>query len=171
MKKCFFILFGLTLGFIISLGIAQAVHSTKGPFPCSMCHTMDPMIKSYNQSAHGGNNKFGVKVACVECHLPDTNVANYLYEKTKISLHDLYAQLFYDKDKIDWVKKLRNKKEFVFESSCKGCHSNLKNEVQANPAFLAHKEYFEGKTQKTCLSCHGEVGHKNLLLYLQGENK
>lgn len=167
----FWIFLGLVIGLVASLGIAQVIHSTSGPFPCSMCHVMKPMIKAYENDVHGGKNPHGIKVSCADCHLPHDNVPSYLWGKFKISAHDAWAQLTYDKDKIDWQAKRKRVKEFVYESACLSCHSNLKDAMHAGKSFLAHRDYFEKKTQKTCLDCHSNVGHKDLGYYLPKNNK
>ncbi len=48
------------------------------------------------------------------------------------------------------------------------CHTNLENATSGNTkAFVAHKEYFEKRTDKRCVDCHENVGHHNLGDYVR----
>jgi len=169
-KKTIFWIFvlGGVVGLLAALGIAEVTHSTAGEETCSKCHTMEPMVQSYRKDIHGGANPKGLKAECNDCHLPHSSATGYFMSKMKISLHDAWAQMTYDKDKIDWAGKRAHAKDFVFESGCTSCHGNLETSgVQAGKAFNAHRDYYAGRTtEKTCIECHEHVGHKDLGLYL-----
>lgn len=138
---------------------------------CAGCHTMRPITESYLLDVHGGNNINGVKTACVDCHLPHNNRFNYLYAKAKTGFHDVWAQLFFDLSKIDWIKKRDNRQKFVFDSGCLACHTELEKATMANiKAFVAHKPYFLQVTLETCVSCHKNVGHKDLADFINKTN-
>ncbi|WP_424578633.1 NapC/NirT family cytochrome c [Arcobacter sp. 7ABA8] len=48
------------------------------------------------------------------------------------------------------------------------CHTNLQNATSSNTkAFIAHKEYFEKRTDKKCVECHKNVGHHILGDYIK----
>lgn len=150
-----------------------AVKVTSNEDFCISCHTMRPMVESYRDSLHGNRNRTGVKAECVDCHLPSSNnIVYYLYSKTKTGLHDIYAQTFYDLDKIDWHANRKRREEFTYDSGCLNCHGNLRNVGAKNrKAFRAHREYFSGSTDKKCVSCHENVGHKNLKKYIKHFNE
>ncbi|WP_419766849.1 cytochrome c3 family protein [Arcobacter sp.] len=162
-----FVLGGI-IGLLFSFGVAVGVHKTSDDKFCTMCHTMQPMANSYYRDAHGGNNVNGVRAKCVDCHLPHDSLANYLFEKAKTGLHDVRVQNFGDLESIDWEEKRKHAKRFVFDSGCMNCHTNLQNATSSNTkAFIAHKEYFEKRTDKKCVECHKNVGHHILGDYIK----
>jgi cytochrome c-type protein NapC len=161
---------GILIGILASFSTAVAVEHTANDKYCSSCHTMDPMIASYHEDVHGGAGKQGIKVSCVACHLPHESLAGYLFAKAKTGLHDMVAELTLDKSQIDWQEKRKHSDEFVYDSGCLSCHSNVEKMTMGNPkAFIAHKEYFMKTTTKTCTGCHENVGHKLLGNYLESK--
>lgn len=157
------ILIGVIIGVFASFTSAVAVEETSDKDFCTKCHTMNPMGEAYLNDVHGGNNKYGVRAKCVACHLPHDSLMGYLVEKAKTGTHDVWAELTYDKSKIDWQEKRKHVREhYVFDSGCLSCHTNLKDATMGSPkAFIAHKAYFQDGNKK-CVECHENVGHKNL---------
>jgi len=159
---------GLVIGLCISYGVGVMVQKTADAKFCTVCHTMQPMADSYHADVHGGKNSFGVKASCVDCHLPHDSLSSYLFEKAKTGLHDFRVQTFSDVSKIDWQAKRKKAKNFVYDSGCLRCHTNLKDATMSNPkGFIAHKEYFEKRTDKKCVECHENVGHHILGDYIK----
>ncbi len=167
-------IFAVALMIISSLGViilalftAEAVEHTSGADFCLSCHSMKPMGKSWKASVHGGNNKTGFTTKCADCHLPHNNIIEYLVVKTQKGHHDMYVELFGNPSEIDWKLKRKQREKYVYDSACLKCHKKLQDVTMANPkAFIAHKNYFLGVSNKKCVSCHKYVGHKNLGLYL-----
>lgn len=158
---------GVIAGLGISFGGAVAVKSTSGKEFCGQCHTMDPMIASYEHDVHGGAAKHGMEVKCVDCHLPHDSMKNYLVEKVRTGLKDVYVQNFTDTSTIDWQERRKHKESYVFDSACLNCHVDLQESSLSNlKAINAHRDYFGKRTEKKCVSCHENVGHKDLGLYL-----
>jgi cytochrome c-type protein NapC len=134
---------------------------------CTTCHSMSPMGKSYEQDGHGGNNANGIRVECTECHLPHDSPLGYLLAKARTGAHDIWAELTRDTDTIDWESLREHRKRYVHDSGCLHCHSHLQRATEINnKAFVAHRPYFLGKTDKQCVSCHEHVGHHELGDYL-----
>jgi len=159
------ILIGIGIGSLGSFTTAVMVEKTSGKEFCSKCHTMEPMTESYLADIHGGNNDKGLRAKCVDCHLPHQSLMGYLVEKAKTGTHDVWAELTYNKSKIDWQAKRKHAKDFVYDSGCLHCHSNLKDATMGSPkSFIAHKAYFLNKKKK-CIECH-TVGHHNLGDYI-----
>ncbi len=167
-KLIFFVLgIGVLVGILGSYTTAVMVEKTAGKEFCAQCHTMKPMAEANSMDVHGGNNKYGIVVTCVQCHLPHNTLAGYLVEKAKTGTHDVLAELTYDKSKINWEEKRKRRSEFTYDSGCLKCHSNLQDATMGSPkAFIAHKDYFLNKT-KSCVECHNHVGHQNLGHYLK----
>ncbi len=130
---------------------------------CGTCHTMEPMVKSYHDSVHGGNNPRGVMAACTDCHVSHENVFTHFVGKAQSGTHDVWVTLTKNEADLDWQAKRADHNEYVYDSGCLTCHRNLE-EATADKEF--HDTYFEGKTGSECVDCHAEVGHDNLNKYL-----
>jgi cytochrome c-type protein NapC len=88
----------------------------------------------------------------------------YLISKMETGFHNLWVQYTSDLSKIDWEKKRTRREEFVYDSGCLHCHKNLERATMgSNRAFVAHKPYFLKTTKKKCVTCHQNVGHKELI--------
>ncbi len=140
---------------------------------CSSCHTMQPVVDAYRDSIHGGNNKVGFKAKCTECHLPHTGPIRYLVAKGITGVHDVFAQTFFNLDKIDWNQKRARRHEFTYDSGCLKCHQNFPKGMNAKAgAVIAHKAYLnEEKSNRSCVNCHINVGHHNLSEHLKRGQK
>ena len=133
---------------------------------------MQPMVKAFKDDIHGGNNRVGFRATCTDCHLPHDGVTNYMFQKSLTGMHDIWVETFDDTKKINWQAKRNHRKHFVYDSGCLRCHKNLKDATASNQkAFIAHKSYFMKKEELglNCVSCHENVGHKNLSEYLKGK--
>ncbi|NCF69569.1 MAG: hypothetical protein GWP61_26770 [Chloroflexi bacterium] len=87
----------------------------------------------------------------------------HLYTKTRTGLHDLWVENLGDPDNIDWQAKRAHREEYVYDTGCITCHSNLEKATQATPkALIAHKPYFLRETDDKCVTCHENVGHADL---------
>lgn len=168
MKKKFTLIFiGILLGGIMIYGGHYAVKQT-GDLPfCGACHVMTPMVNSYKNDVHSGISKKGVKASCTSCHLPHDSIFNYLTTKAITGSYELaITALGKDKD-VDWLKKRDNKEHYVYDSGCMSCHNEIlivKN--VSNPKQIEMHDHYialqNTNKQISCVSCHVNVGHKNL---------
>jgi cytochrome c-type protein NapC len=124
---------------------------------------MEPFVASNADNTHGGNNEYGIKASCSDCHLPHDNSANYLYIKAQTGIHDMWVETFEDTSKIDWRAKTEHREEFVYDSGCLTCHVELEKATRDQEE---HTRYFAGETTSKCATCHEEVGHSNLNKHL-----
>lgn len=159
---------GLGLFSVISWGVIDSsIEQTSSAEFCAGCHTMQPMINAWEQDSHGGNNPFGFQASCTDCHLPHEGKFSYLYAKIAVSAHDIWSEMVLDTAAIDWEKRREERERFVYDSGCMHCHKDLEEASEKRPAiFIAHKPYFLKKTEKQCVSCHENVGHKDLTKFL-----
>jgi len=154
------IVIGMLIGTVLSYTAAVVIQKTADDKFCATCHTMQPMIDAYEQDVHGGNNSYGFKAKCLDCHLPHNSLAGYILAKAKTGTHDVWAEATYDKSKIDWQEKRRERSRFTYDSGCLHCHEDLEKQTMGNTkAFIAHKAYFLKSTTRTCVDCHKHVGH------------
>lgn len=146
----------------------RGLHATGGSEFCSGCHVMEPMSYAWSRDVHGGANPNGVSAACVDCHLPWEGPFGHLLAKARTGLHDVWANTFYDLEAIDWRAKLERREEYTYDSGCLKCHDRLKTApMRSNKAVVAHRPYFVGQSEKTCVNCHPHVGHQDLAQLFQ----
>jgi len=128
---------------------------------CMSCHIHPWAEEMWRLSSHH-NNKSGVTVHCVECHLPPKG-EGFLFAKAKHGAIDVYGFLFKDSAKINWEEKklLENAKKFTYEASCKKCHQNLFPVTLSVNGSNAHLAYLNPKEEpkSMCINCHLNVGH------------
>ncbi len=162
-KFCLFCVFA----FVIFFGGNALIHSTGDDKFCTLCHEwMDPMVQAYHRDKHGGANRKGVKVKCVDCHLPHDSYISYVFQKGLNGFNEVTHMMFNDADKMDWQVHRQNRTKFVYDSGCISCHERILdvNSTNANINDM-HKIYADFKDKKdklSCVSCHKTVGHKNL---------
>ncbi|SNR73408.1 cytochrome c3 family protein [Desulfurobacterium atlanticum] len=153
-KKAYLCFGGLVVGLIISLAVAQGVKYSSTEQFCASCHEMKFAYDAWEENAHGplSSDAGACKATCVDCHLPhDANVVTYLLVKTKAAVKDVVGH-FTGPENFDWVGNLEERNRYTYESSCKGCHKVLSDNVM-------HEKYKKGEIKETCIDCHHGVGH------------
>lgn len=159
--KIWIMAFGALLCLAIILTINTVSSYTSTDKYCMSCHVHPWAETTWKLSAHH-NNRTGVTIHCVECHLPPKG-EGYFFAKAKHGAIDVYGKLFKDSAKINWETKklLENAKGFTYEASCVKCHQNLfpatlsVNGSNAHLAFINTKE----DPRPNCINCHLNVGH------------
>jgi sulfatase modifying factor 1 len=131
---------------------------------CQSCHIHPEADNAWKKSTHF-YNKSGVKVHCVECHLPPKGDQSYIIEKAKTGLKDLYGYYFKDSASFNWENKrlLEHAVKIVYNESCNKCHQNLFTQGLSADGGTAHL-YYENNSKKLniqCINCHLDVGHYN----------
>ena len=154
---------GFVLPFLSWLVGEESFTATGNADFCVSCHSMEPFVAANADNSHGGNNDYGIKATCTDCHLPHDNSANYLYVKARTGIHDMWVENFGNPEDIDWLAKSEHREEFVYDSGCMTCHSELE---EATKDEEEHTKYFAGETTSTCVTCHEEVGHSNIKKHL-----
>ena len=168
-KKIVFIslIIGIVTGVGFSAALAVKIFNSSDVAYCSGCHTLDPMVQAYREDIHGGKNRYGIMAKCSDCHIPQDGPITHAIEKSKTGIVDLFTEYFTDTSKIDWRKKRLQREQFVHDSGCLSCHTNLEEATKPNhKALIAHKDYFLGTSGSKCVSCHEHVGHFTLGEYL-----
>ncbi len=162
------VLVACLIAFLVALVLAffsaQKVKSTSTVEFCNSCHEMHPFHQTWAAGKHGYDSMGVIRAKCVDCHLPHDSLWNYLKTKMKAGLHDMKAHLI--GKKTDWLALWKNRGPYVheaYESGCKECHKKLVAAGIPTKAFTAHRAYELGETERTCLDCHHEVGHGDLV--------
>jgi formylglycine-generating enzyme required for sulfatase activity len=164
-RKSFTFLCGLALGaaFVIGAYLTSVYFSSDNS--CMMCHVHPHVEASWKLSKHV-NNSSGVKVHCVDCHLPPhTHTWAHYSAKAKLGLKDAWGWMTKDSADFDWDRKseLEHAVKYIPNESCKECHQNLFPQGIASDAVTAHLYYEENekKLNLQCISCHLDAGHHN----------
>ena len=159
----------LSLGFLLGMICFIAIYQVSVYFStdesCMMCHVHPHAENSWKLSTHV-NNRSGVKVHCVDCHLPPKNqTVNHYMAKAKLGITDVWSYLVKDSADFDWEAKssLEHAVKYIPNESCKECHQNLFPTGLNNDGIAAHLYYEdnEKKLNLQCISCHLSVGHYN----------
>jgi sulfatase modifying factor 1 len=155
---------GLVACFLFIFGTKKAMNYTSTDEYCQSCHIHPHSEASWKESTHF-YNKSGVKVHCVECHLPPKEEYNYMFEKAKTGLKDLYGFYFKDSTSFNWEDKsqLEHAVKIVYNKSCLKCHQNLYTKELSDDGETAHL-YYDNNAEKLniqCINCHLDVGHYN----------
>ncbi len=163
--KTFFLLLGIGLGIAAMIGVYQTSVYFSTDESCMMCHVHPHAEETWKIGKHV-NNGSGVKVHCVDCHLPPKHDTWAHYSaKAKLGAKDLWGYLTKDSADFDWDNKsqLEHAVMFIPNESCKECHQNLFPEGIENDGITAHLHYEENekKLDLQCISCHLDAGHYN----------
>ncbi len=137
----------------------KAVISTSTDDFCASCHVHPHATKSWKLSTHY-DNKQGIHVHCVDCHLPPHG-EGYLVEKTRTGLRDVYGKIFKDPESFNWEAKsqIEYAKHHTFEISCTHCHQNNYPLGLTAKGRDAHLYYEQQEGELHCINCHITVGH------------
>ena len=155
---------GAVVGMTVILFGNRTMHRTATDEYCASCHVHPHAFDSWKMSSHN-NNTSGVRVHCVDCHLPPKGDFRYFKAKACTGLHDLWAYWTKDSADFNWEEKrqLDYAVNIVYNESCKECHVNLFPKGLSDEGGTAHL-YYEENEQKLnlqCISCHLDVGHYN----------
>lgn len=167
--KTLLVLGGLGVGAVASWAVLDTAFHATGDYEfCTSCHAYEPIARAYREDVHGGNNQFGVRAACNDCHLPHDNSLHYFWVKAKHGIVDPTMEMLKEPHEIDWHAIRERREEFVYDSSCLNCHKYLEEASEGNRmAFRAHRRYFGGESGRKCVSCHENVGHNRLGYHLE----
>ena len=145
-----YITVSLLIGVIGVLATEKGITYTSSDSFCNRCHAHHHATVSWKRSSHF-DNKRGIAVHCVECHLPPTGF-KYLSEKTKTGLRDMYSSVFKDLNKINWEEKatIEGAARHTYLSSCIACHQNLFPLGLTNEGQEAHLYYLQ-REERYCM--------------------
>ncbi len=169
-----FVVGALLCGIVALVSFAKVEETSEVKF-CASCHEMQVFYDTWKTSAHGISHRGVIRARCVDCHLPHGNFVDYLITKAVAGMSDYYAHMTGKKAKLSsWLEELESRRNvekpaFVYESGCRKCHKELVGNGIPLKAFLAHRSYLLGETDKTCVSCHRNVGHGDVIAYLRAK--
>jgi len=127
---------------------------------CISCHVMQPFRESWQASVHGGKNRAGVVVQCVQCHLPHSDIFRFTAGKIYQGLRLTFRNFSIDGKIFDWSGNAdRRRKIFTHDSGCIACHSRIFPGRISGKGIVAHRRYLAEENRHSCIDCHVGVGH------------
>ena len=124
------------------------------------CHEMNKAYLTWELSSHGAN-KYGVRVECVDCHLPPKEkYFRHLLAKSYEGGKDLYKHHLGVKYDVSEARRRALKK--MPNSRCLHCHDDLQGRPGSAAARTAHAEVLNppSSAQPRCVDCHENAGHE-----------
>jgi formylglycine-generating enzyme len=160
----FWVVFAFLMGSIsVVLSIKVYQYTSTDAF-CMSCHVHPHAEEAWKLSVHY-DNKSGIVVHCVQCHLPPSGTWHNFTAKASTGARDVYAMIFKDTDKINWEAKrtLEAALKHTYEESCKTCHQELFPRGLSADGEKAHLHYEQNaqRLNLNCLNCHLDAGHYN----------
>ena len=157
-------------GLLAALPATEILHLVSTNEFCASCHTMDPMVETFAQSVHGGNNSQGFVADCVDCHIPESNIVEELYVKVTSGTRHIWGEFVLGMEELDYDKLHPMRTEYVYDSGCIECHRDLVRRADlATPegevSDWVHNMAFANKENNSdwnCSSCHYDIAHPNL---------
>lgn len=159
-KRLLLILFiSFVIGIIAAVTGNKAVEYTSTDKFCESCHVHPHVFPSWKLSTHY-DNKSGIQVHCVDCHLPPKG-HGYMKEKIRLGIKDVYGFLTKDSAEFNWEAKrtVEKAQHFTFKASCVKCHANLFPLKLNKEGQDAHLYYTQNEDKLECINCHLHVGH------------
>jgi len=123
-------------GFILK----EAIEYSESPEFCAKCHTMDMQYKTWSYSSHR-------TLRCVDCHLPNDNLANHFLWKVIDGTRDLVSQILNLKEEDQIFLSKHGKK--VLQKNCIRCHKDIVSHINQ---------------KRSCIDCHINIKHRETSL-------
>ena len=167
-RAVIFILTGFFVALLLVFSGKKAVQITSTDEFCASCHNVHPhVINTWKMSTHY-DNKRGIIVHCVDCHLPPEGHGR-LAEKAKTGIRDVYGAIFKDVENINWEQKssLQYAVHHSFKESCIDCHENNFPLGLTKKGEEAHLYYSRNEDELHCINCHLSVGHYSENIHAQ----
>ena len=117
------------------LGPPQLLAKSESPEFCASCHVMEDQHSAFMHSGAHRRNK------CVDCHLPNDNVAMHYIWKSIDGMKDV---LFFQSGHVPERITLSDHGAKVVKANCIRCHSELVSQMD---------------TTRNCWSCHRRITH------------
>ena len=128
---------GIAAGALLALFFVFQYHASGNPVFCASCHSMEGVHTHWKLSNHK-------QFACIECHLPNSNIIVKVAYKTKAGLNDLFHETLRDyPDKLS----LSGQGKMIVRGNCLRCHYST---VGNTPM---------GRQGGDCLKCHRFLVH------------
>ncbi len=128
---------GIAIGLVLAAVSAGGYHLAGTPQFCAACHSMAQVHAGWQQSNHK-------QFACIECHLPDSNLVHQVGYKAAVGMRDLYYETL--RSYPDAIKLTDGGRKIVNEN-CLRCH------------YSAVEKTNMASGGANCIQCHRNLVH------------
>jgi cytochrome c nitrite reductase small subunit len=131
-----FVLAAATLAFFVAFGPPRLYSKSESPEFCGSCHVLQP---EYEAWFHSGAHQ---NIKCIDCHLPNNNLANHLFWKSVDGVQDTLA---FHTGFVSETIHISARGAAVVLQNCQRCHSEVISRINEN---------------RRCWDCHRRMSHK-----------
>lgn len=128
---------GMVAGMVLALLTIGTYHAAGSSSFCVSCHGMQDVGAAWGQSQHK-------HFACIECHMPDSNIAVQFIYKAKVGMRDVSHETLRT---YPAAIKISEEGHAIAAGNCLRCH-----------AFTIEKTFMAGENGM-CLKCHRGLVH------------
>lgn len=128
--------FFLGAGAYLAFGPPGLYAKSETPEFCGSCHVLE---MEYEAWYHSGAHR---RLKCVDCHLPNDNLARHLLWKTVDGVKDAAA---FHTGRISYPIRLSNRGAAMVLDNCRRCHGEIISRINA---------------ERRCWDCHRRLSHK-----------
>ncbi len=126
----------IALGAYAAFGPPQLYAKSESPEFCGSCHVLEPEYEAwFHSGAHRG-------IKCIDCHLPNDNLAHHLWAKGLEGMGDTLA---FHTGRVSEPIKLSDSGAKVVVGNCRRCHAELLARINE---------------ERRCWECHRRMSHK-----------
>ena len=126
----------VAVGLFLAMGPPQLLARSETADFCASCHVMESQYEAwFHQGAHR-------RKACVDCHLPNDNVAVHYTWKSIDGMKDLF--LFHSGQVPDDIRITEHGRKVV-QANCVRCHESTVEMIDQ---------------ERSCTDCHRRIMHK-----------
>ena len=130
------IIIGLAGGMFASFGPPKLYAISGSPEFCGACHVMETQYEAWrHQGAHR-------RIKCIDCHLPNDQIANNLFQKSLQGMWDVF--IFYSGRVPDNIR-LSAQGAKIAKANCERCHAETIARVNM--------------ADRRCWDCHRRLSH------------
>lgn len=129
-------LVAIAVGIFVNFGPPGLYAKTKSAEFCAGCHVMEAQYESWR---HNGGHR---RALCVDCHLPNDNLARHVLWKGIEGMRDAYV--FYSGRVPDDIR-LSAHGAAIVQENCQRCHEETMARVNED---------------RSCWQCHRRLSHK-----------
>ena len=131
-----FVLAAATLAFFVAFGPPRLYSKSESPEFCGSCHVLQP---EYEAWFHSGAHQ---NIKCVDCHLPNNNLAIHLFRKSVDGVKDTLA---FHTGFVSETIRISDHGAAVVLQNCQRCHSEVISRINED---------------RRCWDCHRRMSHK-----------
>jgi cytochrome c nitrite reductase small subunit len=124
------------LGLFVAFGPPGLYAKSESPEFCGSCHVLQPEYETWFHSGAHHNIK------CVDCHLPNNNLANHLFWKSVDGVKDSLA---FHTGRVSETIRISAHGAAVVQNNCQRCHAEIISRVTLD---------------RRCWDCHRRMTHR-----------